>query len=93
MIHSEFVIDKVVYDMDQVVIQAGSNSSRLTANLSNRDEVRCDKPSVITSNFTYFKCFIYSVVVIVQLFTLYFITLWIFNFDIYMFAFKLPFVW
>ncbi|XP_041369383.1 cytosolic carboxypeptidase 1-like [Gigantopelta aegis] len=49
MIHCEYIIDKVVYDMDQIVVQAENVSNRLSATLSNRDEVRVGRPDIASS--------------------------------------------
>ena len=40
MIHEEFLVDKVVYDLDKVIAEAGGDYCSSRSNLSNRDELR-----------------------------------------------------
>lgn len=40
MIHPECVIDRVVYDMDDIVTRAGSAYSSAKSHLTNRDQLR-----------------------------------------------------
>lgn len=54
MIHPECVIDRVVYDMDDIVTRAGSAYSSAKSHLTNRDELRVGglegTPSVLRFN-------------------------------------------
>ena len=40
MLHEQLLVDRVVFDLDKIIAEAGDNYSGTKSNLSNRDELR-----------------------------------------------------